>query len=320
MSVATPDATPKLRRLASLDIGSVLQSPENPREHFPEEELDKLVQSIAKEGILVPVVVYPDGDAFRLIDGERRWRAAHILGLDRIPAVVTDPPSRRENLERMFNIHAVREQWQDMPTAKALKGLMDESGITSPRELSDITGLNSDRIRRLQHALELPKEYQRYIDEGTIPLNFFWELKRNVIEPLAKKRPALWEEFQESQVLSAFVEKRLAGTVTDPVSFRRVLAIINWAEKEVDDPREPSLLDETLRQLILDESATVDEAYQDTVEVMVEVDKLERRTANVLKGFNRLLRGARTTEERAYLKRVAAEFANSLEAFAAEVD
>ena len=229
MSVATAVEQPKLRRLASLPTSSILASDDNPREHLPEEELDRLTQSIAKEGILVPVVVYPEG-RYRLIDGERRWRAAKNLGLDKVPALITDPPSRRENLERMFNVH-------HGPGAMAGHAYCEgfacphgrETRISTPRELSDLTGLNPDRIRRLQHAMELPAEYQKYIDDGVIPLNFFWELKRNVIDPLAKKRPALWEEFTETDVVSAFVEKRLAGTVTDPVSFRRVLAIINMA-------------------------------------------------------------------------------------------
>src|SRR5439155_835796 len=156
------------------------------------------------------------------------------------------------NLVRMFNIHMVREPWKDMPTAWALEKLIEETGVTSDRELSDLTGLSTEIIKRLKHALELPAEYQEYIDKGTIRLNFFWELKRNVIDPLGKRRPTLAQEFGETEVLDAFVQKRLDGLVTDTVSLRKVMAIIRIAEREVEDPTAPSVLDDTLRQLVKD--------------------------------------------------------------------
>lgn len=294
-----------MRGLESIEVARIDANPANPRLHFPEEEIERLTESIAKEGILVPVVVYPEGDGYRLIDGERRWRCAKDLALETIPAVITDPPDPRENLVRMFNIHMVREPWRDMPTAWALEKLMKQTGVTNDRELSDITGLSTEIIKRLRHALELPDDYQDYIDKGTIPLNFFWELKRNVIDPLGKRRPTLAQEFGATDVLDAFVDKRLNGLITDVVSLRKVMAIIRYAEREVDDPTESSVLDDTIRQLVRDDEYTIDDAYQDTVEVIVEADKLERRTENMVKSFERLFDRARTSEETDYLKAVA---------------
>lgn len=298
-------APPQMRGLENLEVTKIQPNEANPRLHFPEEEIERLTQSIAKEGVLVPIVVYPEGDLYRLIDGERRWRCAVDLALETIPAVITDPPDPRENLVRMFNIHMVREPWRDMPTAWALEKLIAETGIESDRELSDVTGLSTEVIKRLRHALELPDEYQDYIDKGTIPLNFFWELKRNVIDPLGTRRPTLAQEFGPREVLDSFVQKRLDGVVTDAVSLRKVLEIIRFAEREVEDPTQPSLLDDTLRSLVRSEEYTIDEAYQDTVEVIVEADKLERRTNNMVKSFQRLFERARTQEEIAYLRGVA---------------
>lgn len=305
---AVPDAgaQPNLKSLEDIEVAKIDRNPNNPRIHFTEEELDRLSQSVDEKGILVPVVVYPDpdGDGYRLIDGERRWLVAQTLGLEKIPAVITDPPDPRDNLLQMFNIHMVREAWQDMPTAWALRDLMKETGELSDRGLSDITGLSVERIRRLRHALDLPKEYQEYIDDGSIPLNFFWELKENVIDPLARRRPVLWEEFEEGEVLKAFVDKRLQGVISNVVALRNVRAIIATAEREADSPTEPSDLDDTLRQLVREPDATIEDAYQDTVEVTVETDKLERRTTNMVKSFARLLRKVRTPEERDHVKRV----------------
>jgi ParB family chromosome partitioning protein len=294
----------EMKSLEYLDVEKIDRNPANPRLHFTEDELERLAESISKEGMLVPVVVYPEDDGYRLIDGERRWLVAQRLGIERIPAVLTDPPDKRENLIRMFNVHMVREAWQDMPTAWALEKLIEETGVTSDRELADMSGLSTEVIRRLRHALELPTEYQRYIDEGVIPLNFFWELKRNVIDPLARRRPSVWQEFKDNEVLDAFVNKRLGGAVSDVVSLRNVLQIIKYAEREVEDPADSSVLDDTIRELIRNPEATIDEAYQDTVEVIVEADKLERRTDNMVKSFERLMGKVRNKEEREHVQRV----------------
>lgn len=301
--------------LENLEVSKIKPNEANPRLHFPEEELERLSQSIAKEGILVPVVVYPEDDFFRLIDGERRFRCALDLGLERVPAVITEAPDPRENLVRMFNIHMVREPWKDMPTAWALEKLIEETGVTNDRELSDITGLSTEVIKRLRHALELPEEYQDYINKGTIPLNFFWELKRYVIDPLGKRRPVLAHEFGDREVLDAFVQKRLSGFITDVISLRDVAQIIRIAEREVDDPTESSVLDDTLRRLVHDEEYTIADAYQDTVEVIVEADKLERRTDNMVKSFERLFARARTKEDKDYLRAVAVRLIERMKQF-----
>lgn len=314
MSAEADAPVAAMKSLRDIETTKIDRSPENPRLHFPEDELDRLAQSIAKEGILVPVVVYEDGDGtYRLVDGERRWLCAQQLGLPTVPAVVIErSPDTRDNLVRMFNIHMVREPWQDMPTAWALGKLIEETGTTSIRELSDLTGLSGERIERLRHALELPQEYQKHIDEGTIPLNFFWELKKSVIDPLAKRRPSLWAEFGDSEVLNSFVSKRLNLVVTDAVSLRKVNSIISIAAREVEEPAQPSVLDETIRHLIRDNAATIDEAYQDTVEVVVESDKLERRTDNVFKSFERLLGRVRTPEERQHVVTVGRQLVDRL--------
>lgn len=297
-----PPTTSHLRELADVPVSAIQRNPENPRIHFTPEEMDRLTESIARKGVLVPVVVYPDGDRYVLIDGERRWRCAQELGLETIPAVITEPPDREENLVQMFNIHMVREAWKDIPTANALRAIIGMTGVENNRELSDLTGLSTERIKRLRHALELPPEYQEHIESGRIPLNFFWELKRSVIDPLARRRPSLWAEFGAREVLDAFVSKRLREIITDTVSVRNVLPIITYAEREVSDPAENSPLDDTLRNLIRNPDATIEDAYEDTVQVVFEADQLQRRTDNVVKSFERLLGKARNSEEAEYVK------------------
>lgn len=303
MSASQADEAAQLHSLEQIEVKRIKPNDANPRLVFPQEELDRLAESISTEGVLVPVVVFKSGKDFVLIDGERRFKCAQTLGLKTIPAVITKEKTPRENLVQMFNIHLVREPWQDMPTAwaleKLIKELKGEGKAVTDKELSDITGLSTERIQRLRHALELPEQYQKYIHEGTIPLNWFWELKRNVIEPLAKHRPKLMDEFGEKKVTRAFVKKRLGGLISDTVSLRDVRPIISFAAKDAEgNPQGKSVLDKTLRALIEDPNLTIEVAYEDTVQIMVEADKLERQTKNTLTSFKRLLGRVRTTKER----------------------
>lgn len=302
---ASPDSNaPDRTGLNYIDTEKIDRNPGNPRLLFTEEEMEQLTESIASRGILVPVVVFEGDGGYVLIDGERRWRCARQLGLPEVPAVIVGAPDESQMLVQMFNIHMVRQSWADMPTAWALEKLIDRTGVENPRELSDLTGLSLERLKRLRHALELPSEYQDYIHNGDIPLNFFWELKRNVIDPLAKLRPALAAEFGENEVLRAFVQKRLDRVTTDTVSLRDVRPIIRLAAEEAEDVTGESVLDEAIRELISNPDATIQDAYEDTVMVIVEADKLQRRSDNMLKAFRRLFDKARSNEERAHVTSV----------------
>ncbi len=193
--------------------------------------------------------------------------------------------------------------------------MVDETGTTEPADLSRLTGLSTDQIRRLLHALELPSEYQNHIDEGVIPLNFFWELKTRVIDPIAKLRPSLWDEFEDNAITTSFVEKRLANVITDVVSLRKVQPIVNIAAKLAgDDLTDASPLDDTIRDLINNVGTTIEEAYEDSVEVAVESERLMRKSDRLVKSFTLLWDKAAAKDEKAALQGIAKKLIDELEA------
>ena len=301
-------------QLDQIPVSAIEQDPENPRRIFPPDELERLAESIAEVGVLVPVVVHPEGNGYRLIDGDRRWQCAEQLGLSEVPAIIVDKPDDLAKLVQMFNIHQVREQWQDMPTALALGRLIEGTGIEDNRELSDQTGLSIERVKRLRHALDLPPDYQQMIFDGDVPLNFFWELKRNILDPIRNRRPDLVEKYGSLENISqSFVDKRVGDVITDTVSLRKVRPIINFSADDREDTGEDSELDPTLEDLIGNPDTTIDDAYDDTVMVTVEAPKLQRRSAAIVKGFRRLLEHASTDEEREHVVGIARELIDSLE-------
>lgn len=294
----------------------VIRNPANPREVFPQDELNRLADSIDQEGVLVPVSVFPKDGKFVLVDGERRWRCVTELGLPTIPAVVMPEASEHDVLVRMFNIHLIREPWRDIPTAHALQRLVEQleaagEEITDTK-LHELTGLSIPRIQRLRYVVQLPDEWQGYVADGSVPLNYFWEVKR-AVDALRNHRPELADELGEDAVTQAFVTKRLDGVVTDTISLRDVGVMLRYAgEDAAQSESGTSVIDDTIRDLVRHPELTIQEAYEDTVQVMVEVDKLERRTGAIVANFERLLARARSEEERDQIKRIGNAFIGRL--------
>lgn len=151
--------------LADIPTGKIRPNPDNPRITFRQGELEELQESIRQYGIQVPIAVFKRGSEFILIDGERRWRCASKLNLKTIPALIQKEPKPLENLLLMFNIHALREQWDLLTIAlklpKIIELLTAELGKEpSEVELSAKTGLVRGVIRRCKMLSDLPKKYQ----------------------------------------------------------------------------------------------------------------------------------------------------------------
>jgi ParB family transcriptional regulator, chromosome partitioning protein len=300
---------PDVYGLRNIKVNLIRANERNPRLDFPQNELDQLAESIANKGVLVPIVVFPKNEHYVLVDGERRFRCAVELGLDEVPALVTDELSPEDELLQMFNIHLIRQPWRDIPTARALQQLSEYirargGGEPTDNELRDLTGLSKERVERLRYVIELPQAWQSYIREGTIPLNFFWEIKESVIEPLARLRPQLLRELGRDEIMTALVDKRLNELIPDLVSLRNVRHIIRIA---ADDAARrgtaESDLDQAIRELVLNPTVTIDEVYENTVAVMVEIDKLEQKTASMVAAFRRLLEQSSSDEDREAIRR-----------------
>jgi ParB/RepB/Spo0J family partition protein len=288
--------------LKPLSPDEIERNKENPRLHFPREELEQLSESIARVGVLVPVSVYEKSTKgkkrYVLVDGERRWICSKELGLKQIPAIIIPKPDNKENILTMFHIHLVRDAWDDMPTAWALQKVVDRTGVTEPEELRELTGLSVPQIRRLLFAGRLPVEYQNLIDSGKVPLNFFFELQANVLDPLAKYRPAIFRKYGQRKILKAFVRKKLNNVIADTVDLRQVRPIIKVASEEASSLEAKSDLDSAIVGLIEKPNQTIQATYENTVEMVVEAEKFGRQCAQLVKRFDRLMRKTKDEDEK----------------------
>jgi len=309
--------------LRDIEPEMILANPENPRMYFRDPGLNQLADSIEEsDGVLVPIYVYPDPEQdgyYRLIDGERRWRIAQRLGLTTIPALVRDePPDAEKNIIEMFNIHKVREDWEDMPTARALQQVIERTGKTDLDDLRELTGLSREQILRYQLLLELPPAYQAMVESGELTMNFFVELDRNVIRPLQTERTGLAERFDREALLAAFVAKRRANRIRNITDFRKVKPIIDRARADAGGADRPSELDQALATLFEDPEVTIDEAYDSTVAFGVEVDKIGGLADQIVGQVARLFGETTEPEERAQLVEIVKGTRDRLDTLLAE--
>ncbi len=295
-------------KLKQLDVDTIEANPENPRQIFKPSQDERLASSIDEKGILVPLYVYKgkkDGQ-FILIDGERRWTQAKRLGLKKVPALVRkDKPDDAENIVEMFNIHLVRAQWEEMPTALALQKVIDRTGTEDLDELKRLTGLSKEKIKDFRLILELPERYKNLIRDRVVPMNMFVEIEENVIRPLSRQRPKVWATLSADGVRDSLLAKRDAGSLTDIVELRKMRPIIKQAAEEAGDPEEDSDLDDLVKELIQDETTNIEDTYAEVALAGVELGRLSSTVRSLITAVDRLVDVTEgSDEDRAQLKGV----------------
>lgn len=149
-----------------IDIDLIDPSAMQPRTQFGEAKLEELAKSIESNGIVQPLLVRQRGARYELIAGERRWRAAKLAGLSRIPAVVRDvPDSRVLELALIENIQ--REDLNAIEEAQAYKKLIEAIGLTQ-ETLAERVGRDRSYITNYLRLLRLPKDIQLLVQEGKL--------------------------------------------------------------------------------------------------------------------------------------------------------
>jgi ParB family chromosome partitioning protein len=149
-----------------IPLNKINPNPNQPRVDFSEERIHELECSIKKDGLLQPILVRPQGDAFEIIAGERRWQACKRLEKETIPAkilILNDVESQQvalvENLQR-DNLNPIEE-------ARGFKRLVDLSGCKQ-KDLAQAVSKSSVAVSNAMRLLDLPEEVQDMMMEGQL--------------------------------------------------------------------------------------------------------------------------------------------------------
>ena len=140
--------------------------PSQPRTHFDEASLERLADSIRSHGVVQPILVRRRGERYELIAGERRWRAAKIAGLPKIPVVVKEIPDE-DLLEIALIENIQREDLNPIEEAQAYKKLIETVGLTQ-EALASRLGRDRSYITNYLRLLRLPTDIQQLVQEGKL--------------------------------------------------------------------------------------------------------------------------------------------------------
>jgi len=158
----------KEERYADLDIDQLKTNPLQPRLKFDEKTMDELAQSIKTSGVLQPVVVVPEGKYYRIIVGERRWRAAQKIGLKKIPALIRTIP-KEQQLEVILIENLQREELNSLEIALAYQKLIQVLNYTQ-EQVAEKVGKDRTSVTNYLRLLKLPKEIQGKLTENEISM------------------------------------------------------------------------------------------------------------------------------------------------------
>lgn len=154
--------------LREIETAAIRPNRYQPREHFDEELLNELTESIREVGVLQPILVRPVGDQFELIAGERRWRAARRLGLARVPALVRDSDDAAA-LEQALVENVHRADLNPLEEAAAYQQLIEDFSLTHEAVATRV-GRSRTSVTNTLRLLQLPPVVQRYVRDGALSM------------------------------------------------------------------------------------------------------------------------------------------------------
>ena len=155
--------------LASIAVSAIEPLPGQPRKRFDEAALEELAQSIAQRGVIQPVIVTPLGQGrYRLVAGERRWRAAQKARLHEIPALVREL-EQREVMALALIENLQREDLNPVEEGRAYQRLADDEGLTQA-DIAKLVDKSRSHVANLQRLLQLPDAVLDLVERGALSM------------------------------------------------------------------------------------------------------------------------------------------------------
>jgi ParB family chromosome partitioning protein len=152
-----------------IDIDRLAPNHHQPRQSIDDARLDDLTRSIQAKGIIQPILVRPSGDGYRIIAGERRWRAAQRAGLLKVPVVVRDvaEDATQQHLELALIENIQRENLNPVEESLGYQRLVDEFGMTQ-EQIAAAVGKDRSTVANLLRLLRLPQEIRAELVAETL--------------------------------------------------------------------------------------------------------------------------------------------------------
>lgn len=233
---------------------------EKPAQIQADPDFEQLKDSVWKYGVLVPVVVHKkdSGKPYRLVDGERRLRAALAANVKKIPAHVAVGDAGPDDLIKAFHIHMLRKQWKPVAQAKALKRIIAEIRSTGGfRKESDLleemrlaTGYSEQRLKSLRRAIRYPVSVLQDVEAGKLNFSHLVQIEESFIEALNGRFPELLKEVGEKHARDVLVVKAQQKTLTSTRALmENVLPVIARANTDEEKAYAKELIKDFIEKL-----------------------------------------------------------------------
>ncbi len=170
----------KESELKELKLNDIIRDEEQPRREFDKEALEALASSIKEHGVLQPIVVTKEDGKYKIVAGERRWRASKIAGLDKIPAIIRTLDSQNR-LELSIIENAQREDLNAIELATAYAKLSNQFNL-SPEDIAAKVGKSEQTINNTLRLLTLPDDIKKIMVKE--------KLTEGVMRPLVSRDEA----------------------------------------------------------------------------------------------------------------------------------
>jgi ParB family chromosome partitioning protein len=164
--VTSPQIDKRVSGMVELDIDRIQRGKFQPRQVFEPESLQQLADSIRAQGIVQPIVVRPEGKHFELVAGERRWRAAQLAGLQKVPAVIRELDSKSAAAIALIE-NIQREDLNPLEEAQAYFRLIEEFDLTH-QQVADSVGRSRVTVSNLLRLLDLAEPVKQQVNKGLL--------------------------------------------------------------------------------------------------------------------------------------------------------
>ncbi len=213
----------KESKLKELKITDVIRDEDQPRREFSKEAIEALASSIKEHGVLQPIVVTKEDGKYKIVAGERRWRASKLAGLDRIPAIIRTLDSQNR-LELSIIENAQREDLNAIELATAYAKLKNQFNLTS-KEIATKVGKTESSIQSTLRLLNLPEDVKKIMVKEKLTEGVMRPLVARDEETIKKVLPKIIEEgwtarkveryFQENKKKSSAATIKKIANVKD---------------------------------------------------------------------------------------------------------
>lgn len=224
-------------RVVSVNVDNIIPDPDNLREHFDEEDIRTLADNILEQGQIDPIQIFErDGGAYQIFDGERRWRACQLAGIQTMTAIVISKPSQEELISKRVSRAMQSRSLTPQEEVRALETALNALGVGSkPEEWGRVArrlGLSPQLLRDRMRIPHLTEVVRRQFEERELDLSSAQALGR-IENP--KRQEEVAQFIKENQLHTRFVgTKFIEKLMQHPDT--PVLEVYTIAQSELREP------------------------------------------------------------------------------------